>query len=141
MHHLVLSPDVTSLGLTAEALTTAARERWGSQMFVTGRTGPEVSVEIEVAGPPHRFTICLSARGDSAFTDGNWEQAAVVAAWIRSLLPASFPYRVWLVDESFSGHALLPGGVHADQLADLWVEHAKEGYPPLPGHTPVPRYS
>lgn len=131
MHHLVLSPDVTSLGLSPASISTAARERWGSQMFVTGRTGPEVSVEIEVAGPPHRFAICLTARGDSVFTDGNWEQSAVVAAWVRSLLPASFPYRVWLVDDSFSGHALLPAGVHADQLADLWVEHAKEGYPSL----------
>jgi len=133
VHHLILSPDVTSLGLIPDSLATAARERWGSQMFVTGRTGPEVSTELEVAGPPHRYAICLSARGDSVFTDGNWEQAAVVAAWVRSLLPPAFAYRVWLVDESFSGHALLPAGVRADQLADLWVEHTKEGYPPLPG--------
>ncbi len=131
MHHLVFSPDVTSLGLTPSSLASAGRERWGSQMFVTGRTGPEVSAEIEVAGPPHRFSICLSARGDSLFTDGNWDQAAIVAAWARSLLPASFPYRVWLVDECFGGHALLPAGVRAEQLADLWVDHAKEGYPPL----------
>ena len=138
MHHIVLSPDVTSLGLTPDSLTAAGRDRWGSQMFVTGRTSPEVSVELEVAGPPHRFMICLSARGDSVFTDGTWEQSAVVAAWLRSLIPASFPYRVWLVDESFSGHALLPAGVHADQLADLWVEHAKEGYPSLRRETTHP---
>lgn len=139
MHHLVLSPDVTSLGLTPEVLTDAAKQRWGTQVFVTGRTGPEVSLELEVTGPPHRFAICLSARGDSAFTDGSWEQTAEVAAWLRSLLAPSFAYRVWLVDESFSGHATLPAGVRADQLADLWVDHAKEGYPPLPGW-PSPRF-
>jgi hypothetical protein len=133
VHHLILSPDVTSLALTPDQLATAARERWGTQMFVTGRTGPEVSLELEVTGPPHRFSICLSARGDSIFTDGSWEQTAQVAAWVRSLIPDGFGYRLWLADESFSGHATLPPGVQADQLADLWVDHAKEGYPPLPG--------
>jgi hypothetical protein len=131
MHHLVLSPDRTTLGLSPQSLVEAARERWGSQAFVTGRTGPEVSVELDVAGPPRRFMVCLSARGDSVFTDGNWEQAVEVAAWVRSLLPSAFPYRLWLVDESFSGHAVLPSGVHPDQLADLWVDHAREGYPSL----------
>jgi hypothetical protein len=128
VHHLVLSPDVGPLGLEPAEFVDAARRRWGEEVGVTGRTGPEVAVELEVR---QRFRVCLAPGGSSVFTDGHWEEAAEVAAWVRTLLPDDFIYRLWLVDEAFGGHALLPTGVSADQLADLWIDHAREGYPPL----------
>jgi hypothetical protein len=136
---MVISPDVASLGLEPDTFVAAAHEHWGDRVGVTGRTGPEIEVELEVVleaddQHPAPFRVCLAHAGASVFTDGNWEQAADMAAWLRTLVPEDFAYRLWLVDHAFSGHAMLPPGVHADQLADLWLEHAKDGFPPLPEH-------
>ena len=54
--------------------------------------------------------------------DGTPEQAAEVAAWVRSLLPNP-NLDLWILDNHLSGHTVLFPGITPEQVLDNWVDH------------------
>jgi hypothetical protein len=86
------------------------------------------SAGLELPGES-QYKMDLYPEGDAVGTDGTWPQAVRTAVWVRSLIPADYPGRVWLMDEAFDGHAELPAGVTAEQVVAGWLDHEVHGYP------------
>jgi hypothetical protein len=125
---LIASPTGSPLPLTAQALNTAARERWGEAATVRSDPLPTLATNIwvEVEGQPF-FQIDLQQDLSAISCDGNDDQTADVAVWVRSLLPADAP-RIIATDEAFSCHVELVPGITVEQFRRSVIDHSLPGW-------------
>ncbi|SPF67182.1 Hypothetical protein PROPJV5_0192 [Propionibacterium ruminifibrarum] len=119
--------------LDAEAFLRHARQKWpGCRTFEDDPAERISDAEVNVSpvGAPS-FTV-IHFPNDMISVDGNLDQSAAVAAWVRSLHPDP-DLVLWYVDEGFTGHAVLFPGITAEQVASGWVDHGEhdpfEEYP------------
>jgi hypothetical protein len=114
--------------LSAQALNTAARERWGDAATVRSESLPTLATNIwvEVEGQPF-FQIDLQRDLSAISCDGNDDQTADVAVWVRSLLPADAP-RIIATDEAFSCHVELVPGITVEQFRESVIDHSVPGW-------------
>lgn len=78
---IVISPDRTPLGITAEEFARAVAQRWGEHARILPADHPYSLFEADVHPPgEHPYLVMLDAGGRSASTDGIWVQAAT-AGW------------------------------------------------------------
>lgn len=125
MNVIILSPDDV-FSLSTDAFVEAARAQWPEDSrIVTGDESREydVTVIIDRPGEP-MFQVFHDRHGETIATDGNLDQAAEVALWVRSLLPTHIGGRLWMTNQSFSGHVELQPGMAKDDLQSGWVDHA-----------------
>jgi len=111
--------------LTREAFLDAARRYFGeaaTEVEDTAAVHSDVTLHVSPPGGPG-FTVDHDVDASSVRTDGTPEQAAAVAAWVRSLLPAEFP-RVIASDPGWSWHVELVHGITADRVLSEQVSHA-----------------
>lgn len=126
---MILSPDGGSLPVSTEGFLAAAADRWGTSAQLFTETGSDRDVDATVMVPSpgeHGFAVRHFRTGELISTDGYFEQAAEVAAWIRSLLPEATDVPVWLVDAAYEGHVFLTPGISAEQVRQSWVEHGED---------------
>lgn len=124
---VIASPKQAPL-LDAACLIAAAEARFGPRATVNVRPEGPTDVELGVAlpgDPP--YSITRSRDGSSISVDGTPAQNADVAAWLRSLLTPGFP-RLIAFDMGWSGHAELPAGVTAEEIANRWIDHRLAGW-------------
>ena len=126
---MVVSPDSEPLGLTPEQFNAAVAERWPGQHQLLGEEPTMLSVAaIQPSDGTTPYEVSLPRSGTGLTMDGTWEQALEFAAWARAIL-AHFTKRLWLIDDGYSGHADVPAGASADQIAQGWIDHATHGEP------------
>lgn len=81
-----------------------------------------VEVTVQIDRPDESFFQVFYSP-DVIWTDGTADQAAEVALWVRGLLPEDPGGRIWMTDESFSGHVELVPDMTVEDLRSGWVDH------------------
>ena len=104
---------------------TEANKKWlGSRVLRWGEDEREIDVDIIV--DPDDMAVTVSHFRDNKLisADGalDFEEAANIAAWVRSLNPD--PNLVlWFTTSVFDGHTVLTPGITPQQVIDQWVNH------------------
>ena len=104
---------------------TEANKKWlGSRVLRWGEDEREIDVDIIV--DPDDMAVTVSHFRDNKLisADGalDFEEAANIAAWVRSLTPD--PNLVlWFTTSVFDGHTVLTPGITPQQVIDQWVDH------------------
>ena len=104
---------------------TEANKKWlGSRVLRWGEDEREIDVDIIV--DPDDMAVTVSHFRDNKLisADGalDFEEAANIAAWVRSLNPD--PNLVlWFTTSVFDGHTVLTPSITPQQVIDQWVDH------------------
>ncbi len=124
---IVFCPNGAVLPITPEALVGACQDHWPNQ---TKAVSPDAvsltSIEIHPDND-HMFGIRLFTGGQVLGLDGRPEQNVMVAAWLRSLMPAD-SQRIVVAQEGLGCHADLPFGVTPEQIASTMIDHTVLGW-------------
>lgn len=115
--------------LSGAEFAAAVTARFGQHVSVFGNEGEppvEHGVDVRPPGEPG-FAIAWLPRSGIISVDGTREQNAMVAAWVRSQLPADFP-RVIAYDDDWSWHVDLVWGITSEQVLANTVSHSDPGW-------------
>jgi hypothetical protein len=83
-----------------------------------------VDAAIQVERPGERFFQIFHFRdGTMLSTDGDDDQAAEVAAWAVNTFPVTGDGELWMVDQGYSGHIVLPPGMSSAEVWPGWRQH------------------
>lgn len=129
---LIYTPDGDGLlGLTASAFVDAVKVRWPAAevVWTTAPTdGPsDVTVRLKDPEDERRFQVFHDRELKSLWIEGSEHQAARLACWLRTLIPASAGKRVVLLNpEAWQAAIVEPGMTPEDVLAAWTLE------PPVP---------
>ena len=101
-----------------------AEQKWpGCKTFIDDPDADVTDAEVNVSpadGPS--FTVSHYPDNHMVSIDGNPDNSAEVAAWVRSLHPDP-DLILWYTDDGFRGHTALFPGITADQVAKGWIDH------------------
>lgn len=121
----VLAPDTDDFRVTAEQFR-AAITHWLPHAGLGGPVDHDdpLDITIFVTRPAERsFHIFHGRDGDMISTDAPWEQAVEVAVWAADSFPMNGSGELWLVDQAYTGHAVLGPGMSPDEVRRGWREH------------------
>lgn len=120
----IYSPDGV-LEISREQFEHAAGDHFSPHVLVMSSGGPHSDDVTAVVRRPGEqwFSIVHARDGKSISTDGDVEQCAEVALWVRSLLPDMPAGRIWMADAGFSGHVDLRPGMSPADTKSQWVSH------------------
>ena len=106
---------------------TEANKKWpGSRVLRWGEGERQTDVDIIINPDDMAVTVSHFRDNKLISADGalDCEEAADIAAWVRSLNPD--PNLVlWFTTSVFDGHTILTPGITPQQVIDQWVNHAE----------------
>lgn len=118
--YLVSSTERDGVVFPVEEIVDRARERWDDTLEYVHTSGTGLlTLDLAPVGEPG-YSIRIESSGESLSTDGTAEQAAAVAVWARSLLPAETPSEIWFYDDY--GHTVLTPGMTESEVWPSYVD-------------------
>jgi len=110
----------------AETFLRRAQERWPQCRVMRhdpGRYISDAEFEVNSADGP-LFLVIHFPGGGLVSIDGDLDQTAEVAVWLREVHPDP-DLVLWFTDGDFSGHTVLFPGITAEEVSSGWVKHSE----------------
>ncbi|MBO3725862.1 hypothetical protein J5X07_12670 [Actinomyces bowdenii] len=122
--YLIMTMNPSQTIFNADTFIIEGHQKWpnvDSYRWEIEGNGSDAALDVH---PPtaSSFIIDHFHKDHMISVDGTPEQAAEVAAWVRSLLPNP-NLDLWILDNHLSGHTVLFPGITPEQVLDNWVDH------------------
>ena len=107
-----------------DTFLSKGKRRWPAcKTRSVGSVDRETDVEILLDPDGASTIISHFSDGQLISVDGaEFEEAADIAVWVRSLNPDP-SLVLWFTTDNFDGHTVLTPGITPQQVIDQWVDH------------------
>ena len=124
--HMIITTSPRDFMFDTDAFIREAQRRWpGCEVFreIREKDPSDATVQISPQNKPS-FSVDHFPDNQMVSIDGNPDNSAEVAAWVRQMHPNP-DLVLWFIDESFSGHTVLFPGITAQEVLDNWADHSE----------------